>query len=359
MSRMFADLRPELVLHLAAETDLEYCETHADVARDTNALALRTVSQLCTRYGSTLIYISTAGVFDGRKEGFYTEADEPNPIMIYGRTKFEGEQEVRRHCDRAFVVRAGWMMGGGRTKEKKFVYKILQQIAQDRAEIFAVNDRWGTPTYTHDFAMNLFSLIDTRRYGTYHMVCEGMGTRFDVAREILRICRRDDIRLTAVGSDHFKEEYFVERPRSEMLINEQLSTIGLNRMSPWRAALRAYLENYFYDYIGTNGTGRRERRKHRRTQDGAGVPVSLVDGGERRYAGFLLEQSVAGAAVMCAQPPPAGHTVTLSGSRAGGSHEPLDRARAYPFRVGLESVDVDRYVVAYAAAPAVGAMRAS
>ncbi len=249
LDRVFREFAPNIVLHLAAETDLEYCETHPEIARETNSRAVATLSRLCRQYRSTLVYISTAGVFNGEKDGYYTEIDQPDPIMVYGRTKYEGEILAARYCRDTYVIRAGWMMGGGAKKEKKFIYKILQQIANGQREIFAVTDLWGTPTYTLDFARNVYALLNTGRQGIYHMVCGGSGTRFDVAREILRICRRYDIMLTAVDSGFFRKEYFVKRPRSEMMMNYNLNAIGCNHMRKWQDALREYIETSFRSFM--------------------------------------------------------------------------------------------------------------
>ncbi len=249
VTRVFNEFNPDLVLHLAAETDLEYCETHPDNTRAVNDTATKHIAKLSEKAGAVMVYISTAGVFDGKKKGCYTENDQPRPIMVYGETKYAGELHTLNHCSRSFVVRAGWMMGGGREKEKKFIYKILQQVGAGAREIFAVNDKLGTPTYTYDFAMNLFLLINTNRYGTYHMVCEGNGSRYEVAKEILSICNRNDITLTPVGSEFFAEEYFVPRPYSEMLVNQNLQHHDINHMRPWRDALREYIETLFPDYI--------------------------------------------------------------------------------------------------------------
>jgi dTDP-4-dehydrorhamnose reductase len=241
--------RPDMVVHLAAETDLEYCESHPNVAKETNALATQTVAKLSEKYGATLIYISTAGVFDGLKTGPYTELDKPNPIMVYGQTKYEGELYALKYCRRTFVVRAGWMMGGGRRKEKKFIYKILQQVSNGSEEIYAVDDKWGTPTYAYDFASNLIHLLRTKKYGTYHMACEGRGTRYDVAKMLLQICNRPDVKLTPVSSKFFKERYFAPRPRSEMMLNANLHKLGLNNMRPWGNSLRDYIEEYFHECV--------------------------------------------------------------------------------------------------------------
>lgn len=252
VNAMVASYKPDIILHLAAETDLEYCETHPQDTVETNATATRSIARIAESHGATLVYISTAGVFDGKKSGYYTEADPAGPIMVYGQTKFDGEIFSLEHCSRSYVVRAGWMMGGGREKEKKFIYKILQQISEGKKEIFAVDDKWGTPTYTHDFAENLARLLETGSYGRYHMVCEGKGTRYDVAAELLRICNRPDIKLTRVGSDYFAGTYFAPRPFSEMMINAELTRLGINFMRPWKEALKDYVETNFSDYIRTS-----------------------------------------------------------------------------------------------------------
>ena len=282
--RVFKEFRPGLVIHLAAETSLEYCETHQGVAEDTNSSATRMIAELCEEYGSTLVYVSTAGVFDGLKTGFYTEQDQPNPIMVYGQTKYEGELHTLECCSRSFVVRAGWMMGGGREKEKKFIYKILEQIAEGRSRIYAVDDKWGTPTYTYDFARNLFQLIESKEYGVYHMACEGKGTRYDVAKEILHICGREDVELTAVSSDFFKKEYFAPRPRSEMMHNTKLRKLGLNKMREWKESLREYIENHFGDFMAV---GKSQRITPKKAATKIRETKHLARGGE----GFAVVKS--------------------------------------------------------------------
>jgi dTDP-4-dehydrorhamnose reductase len=219
-----------------------------------------TVARLSELYGATMVYISTAGVFDGKKAEPYTEEDSPNPIMIYGSTKYKGELLTQLHCKRSYVVRAGWMMGGGRNNEKKFIYKILKQLEDGKQAIHAVDDRWGTPTYTYDFAQNLFCLLETGWYGTYHMVCEGSGTRYDVANEIMNACNRNDVSLTAVTSDFFKDTYFAPRPVSEIMCNAALDKRGINHMRNWKISLKDYLRTFFADFITGTTTINAEHR---------------------------------------------------------------------------------------------------
>src|SRR5215471_2422515 len=112
--------RPELVIHLAAATDVDGCEQEPELAWDANAAGTRNVTLACREVGATLVYTSTAGVFGGEKTEPYTELDEPGPANVYGQTKLEGEREIQRLLDRHYIARAGWMVGGG-PREKKFV----------------------------------------------------------------------------------------------------------------------------------------------------------------------------------------------------------------------------------------------
>ncbi|MCB1028828.1 MAG: sugar nucleotide-binding protein, partial [Microthrixaceae bacterium] len=205
--------------------------------------------QQCGRREIPIVYISTAGVFDGTKTGPYTEFDAPNPINTYGDSKWRGEHEIRQFAPQHYIVRAGWMVGGGAAKDHKFVSRILGQLREGRTTLHAVGDKLGTPTYTTDFAACLLNLIDSEVYGLYHMACEGEGTRYDVAAEILSICGRDDVDLVEVTSDFFAEEFPSARPYSEIMRNQALDLQDMNLMRPWREALRHYLQHEFADLI--------------------------------------------------------------------------------------------------------------
>ena len=236
------DVAPDLVLHLAAETSLEASDADPDHAYLTNAIATKYVALACRRRGARLVYISTAGVFDGVKAGAYTEFDEPNPINTYGDAKYQGERIVRDLVEDHYILRAGWMVGGGPGKDHKFVARILDQLREGRDVVHAVGDKLGTPTYTRDFGRCLVNLLDAGVPGLYHMACEGEGSRYDVAACLLELLGRDDVELVEVGSDFFAEEFPSARPPSEIMRNMALDLQGMNLMRPWRDALADYLE---------------------------------------------------------------------------------------------------------------------
>lgn len=248
--RVFEQFRPTLVLHLAALTDLEYCERNAEHAWLTNALGAENVAMLARRADATLVYISTAGIFGGEQEEF-NDFDRPNPLSIYAKSKYHGEQFVERHVPKHFIFRAGWMMGGGLKKDKKFINKIYKQLKAGQKELFVVDDKLGTPTYTEDFAESILRVVESGYYGLYNQVCGGSCSRLEVAREFLQLLGlTEQVRLTQVTSDYFKHEYFAQRPYSEKLVNLKLNARGINFMRDWKVCLAEYSQTFREDYHG-------------------------------------------------------------------------------------------------------------
>lgn len=240
---------PDYLFHLGAHTDLEYCETNPDEAYITNTLSVENACHIANELSIPLLYISTAGIFDGAKD-VYDDWDAPNPLGHYARSKYLGEVFVRENITRYLICRAGWMMGAGHKKDKKFIEKILKQVRAGKKKLDIVNDKLGTPTYTHDFASNVKLLIEKECWGLYNMVCDGITSRLDVARELILILGlKNEIEINEVSSDFFKNEYFAPRPSSERLINYKLNLRGVNVMRDWKEALREYLEKYYKDHF--------------------------------------------------------------------------------------------------------------
>jgi dTDP-4-dehydrorhamnose reductase len=244
------EFRPDLLFHLGAYTDLEFCESNPDDAYTTNTLSVENAAYIANQLRIPLLYISTAGIFDGRKE-YYDDWDLPCPLGAYARSKYAAEIYVTQNVERHLVCRAGWMMGGGPNKDKKFVQKVMAQIRGGGKELNIVDDRLGTPTYTHDFASNVKTLLDKELWGLYNVVCEGMTSRLEVAREIVEILGLENsIRINPVSSEFFAAEYFAPRPASERLLSKKLNLRGLNSMRDWRVCLREYIRDYYGGYLG-------------------------------------------------------------------------------------------------------------
>ena len=240
--------RPDILCHIGAHTSLEYCEENPGDAYLTNTLSTEYAVTIANELDIPLFYVSTAGIFDGKKS-FYDDWDTPNPLGVYARSKYMGERFVVENANRYIVCRAGWMMGGGAAKDKKFVYKLIKQILGGATTLYIVDDKDGTPTYTHDFVKTFVGLYENESYGLYNSVCQGQTSRLEVATELLELIDRRDVKIESVKSDHFSKEYFAPRPPCERLVTTRLDLIGMNQMKDWRISLKEYLVEYFPELL--------------------------------------------------------------------------------------------------------------
>jgi dTDP-4-dehydrorhamnose reductase len=236
--------KPDWIFHLGAFTDLEYCEKHPDDTYQTNTKSVENAVIIANELKIPILYISTAGIFDGLKD-VYDETDIPVPLGQYGNTKYLGEKYVQETAKSYLICRAGWMMGGGEKKDKKFIGKLMRQIKSGKNILHIVNDKDGTPTYTLDFAKNVKLLIEKEQRGLFNMVCGGLTGRLEVATELVRLLNLvDSITIEEVPSSFFLKEYYAERPACERLVNKRLNDLNLNIMRDWRVALNEYISTY-------------------------------------------------------------------------------------------------------------------
>lgn len=232
-------LRPAIVFHLAALTNVDECERFPDESFLTNTVGTQNVALACQATEATMVYISTISVFDGHKCEPYTEYDQPNPQSWYSRSKYQGELIVERLLSRYYIARAGWMFGGG-PEDKKFVAKMMD-LANNRELLKVVDDKFGSPTYTADIASGVERLTRTGLYGTYHMVnTGGYCNRFQFAQKILEFAQITSCELQPVSSAEFPLP--APRPDMEAARNYNLELRGLDWMPSWQAALQRYIE---------------------------------------------------------------------------------------------------------------------
>jgi dTDP-4-dehydrorhamnose reductase len=237
--RMIERVRPKMVLHLAAETDVDRCEREPDHAYRSNMVGTLNIALACQAMNIELVYVSTTAVFDGANPEPYTEFDDASPLTVYAKSKYEGEKIVTSLLSRYYICRAGWMFGG-RARDKKFVGRIVQ-LCQTQPEILAVSDKVGNPTYASDLLATIKALSQTGLYGRYHVVGTGSCTRYDVAVEVAKFLD-SPIRIKAVNSALFPAS--APRSRSEAARNYKLDLMGINHMRDWRVALHDYLSSW-------------------------------------------------------------------------------------------------------------------
>lgn len=241
--------KPDWLFHIGAHTDLEYCEKNESDTYLTNTESVKYAVYIANELSIPLLYISTAGIFDG-KQSTYDESDIPNPIGRYAKSKYLGEKFVIENAKDFIICRAGWMMGGGPNKDKKFIQKVMKQLKNGKKELFIVNDKLGTPTYTYDFASNTKLIIEENKRGLFNMVCKGLTSRLEVTKELINYLQLSDIiKIIEVDSNYFSEVYFADRPNCERLINKKLDDLKMNIMRNWLVTLHEYLNQYYKGYL--------------------------------------------------------------------------------------------------------------
>ncbi|MCX7838791.1 MAG: dTDP-4-dehydrorhamnose reductase [Anaerolineae bacterium] len=225
---------PDLVIHCAAMTDVDGCARDPIAAFRVNALGTHNVALACQRANAAMLYISTNEVFDGTRDTPYLEWDEPRAINPYGASKLAGERMVQMLLTRFYIVRTAWLYAPGRNN---FVAKVLARAQAQRALAY-VDDELGNPTYAPDLARAIAALIETEHYGIYHLVNEGIASRYDWAARILQHAGRNDVTLTRTKLAEFKRDS--TPPRNGALTNFIAAhTLGI-RLRAWQDALAEY-----------------------------------------------------------------------------------------------------------------------
>ena len=240
------NFKPDLLIHLGAYTNLEFCENNVDDSYLTNTISVEHAVSISNELEIPILYISTAGIYDGSQKT-YDDWSKPNPLGVYARTKYLGERHVVEYAKEYMIFRAGWMMGGGPRKDKKFIGKLMNQIIDGKRTLQIVDDKMGTPTYTLDFANNALKVFKSGKRGLFNLVCGGFTSRLEVAQELITILNnKTDLNLSIekVSSDYFQKEYFAPRPDSEQLLNYRLNLHQLNIMRDWRECLSEYIEEW-------------------------------------------------------------------------------------------------------------------
>lgn len=228
-------VKPEAVIHCAAFTDVDGCEQDPAKAAAVNDEGTGNVVLACQQVNATMVYISTDFVFDGKTDHPYNETDTPNPINVYGKTKQAGEKRVANSLNRFFIVRTSWLFG---LHGENFVKTILRS-AREKGELAIVNDQTGSPTYARDLAEEMAELLNTDKYGTYHISNSGQTTWYDFARDILDMAGMDDIKVSATTSERLNRP--AKRPSFSVLANNALMDSGLTPMRDYKTALCDFL----------------------------------------------------------------------------------------------------------------------
>ena len=225
--------KPAVILHAAAMTGVDLCESQPELAHKINVEGTRAVAQAAKHSGSRLVYISSDYVFDGTKSEPYREADATNPLGVYGKTKFGGEKIVRE-LENSLIVRSSWLYGKIGTN---FI-KTMLSLAKERSEVKVVTDQVGAPTCYSDLATALAKLIELRATGIFHVANSGYCSWFEFAKAIFEE-KNIAMDVLPVTSKEFNRP--APRPANSRLDCSRFVEITGGPLPHWRDTLSRFL----------------------------------------------------------------------------------------------------------------------
>ncbi len=236
-SEQICALKPDVIINSAALTAVDYCESHQEQAFRVNAEGARNLAAAAVRAGALLAHYSTDYVFDGLKEGPYTEDDPPAPRSVYGRSKLRGEEWIREACPEHLILRTAWLFGHN---GKNFIRTILSAAREGRP-LRVVHDQRGSPTFTRDLAAWTALMIKAGCRGTFHVTNSGACTWYELAARVVEWAGIPGAAVTPVTTEEYPLP--APRPANSVLSNARLAGAGLPLMRPWHEAVQEYLRD--------------------------------------------------------------------------------------------------------------------
>lgn len=233
-----AEERPDVIVHCAGYRDLDDMERNEHEGFALNTLGTRNMALAAKRVGCKLVYISSDTVYDGEKDGGYHEFDAPNPINVYGKSKWMAEQEVRALYDRHFIIRTALLFGYKGHRGNNLIFNVIDNINEGKA-VKASKDQFCCPSYTWDLAQAIVAMCDTEYFGTYLVANNGTGSRYDVNKAIAELAGLDAGMVQAVDSTDGK---LAKRARNTVFNPIAFpNTFGIE-MADWRDALKRCMD---------------------------------------------------------------------------------------------------------------------
>ena len=236
VSDKISEHKPDVVINCASYNFVDKAEDDFDTAYSVNATGVKNLAVACKNKDILLVHYSTDYVFDGTKEDFYTEEDEPNPVSRYGESKLQGEQLLRQETDNFLLFRVSWVFGEGKSN---FLYKLSEWARKNRT-LKIVSDQVSVPTYTEDIVnVTMFALNKGLR-GMYHLTNSGYASRYEFARYYLEQMEMDTLVLP-VTTDYFPSP--AKRPYFSAMSNRKLSQELNIDIPDWKLGIERYVKN--------------------------------------------------------------------------------------------------------------------
>ncbi len=229
------EIRPDVIIHSAAYTKVDQAETDVEQAFLVNAVGTRNLAVAAEKVQAKICYISTDYVFNGQADSPYLEHQQTNPLGVYGKSKYAGEELTKTLSTKYFIVRTAWVYGA---HGQNFV-KTMLKLAKEKDELGVVHDQVGSPTYTVDLANFIIELIQSEKYGIYHGTNSESCSWFEFAKAIFEESNIS-IKVNPLTTADFPRP--ASRPDYSVLGNLSLRINGFQPLRPWREALKSFLK---------------------------------------------------------------------------------------------------------------------
>lgn len=240
-----AKIQPDIIINPAAYTAVDKAESEPEIAYAINGIAPSIMAKEAEKINATLIHVSTDYIFDGRKNSPYLEDDTPNPIGIYGKSKFQGEQGIRENSSQHIIFRTAWVYGS--RGYGNFV-KTMLRLGKEREEIRVVADQIGSPTWSKDIALAITNLLQLPTFplpGTYHFTSSGVASWYDFAVAIFELAKELGFplrvkRVIPINTSEYPTP--AQRPAYSVLSTRKLETVLGDFPPHWRSSLKQMLQ---------------------------------------------------------------------------------------------------------------------
>ena len=232
--KVIKEAKVDAVIHCAAYTAVDAAEDNIELCRKINAEGTENIVKVCRELNIKMMYFSTDYVFNGKGDRPWKTDDERSPLNVYGQTKYEGELAVENSLEKYFILRIAWVFG---VNGKNFI-KTMLRLGKEKGAVSVVNDQIGSPTYTADLAVLVVDMIQTDRYGIYHVTNEGVCSWYEFACQIFKEAKMD-VKVTPVSSEAFPAK--AKRPSNSRMDKSKLTQNGFSPLPSWQDALKRYL----------------------------------------------------------------------------------------------------------------------
>lgn len=226
--------KPDAVIHCAAYTAVDAAEDNQELCRKINVDGTRNIAEVCKDMDIPMMYFSTDYIFNGQGENFWKEDDPKKPLNVYGQTKYEGELAVQELVEKYFILRISWVFG---VNGNNFI-KTMLRVGPQRGEVGVVADQIGSPTYTYDLAKLVIDMIQTDKYGAYHVTNEGICSWYEFACAIFKQAGLN-VKVNPLTTAEYPAK--AARPFNSRMSKDKLINAGFKMLPDWQDALKRYL----------------------------------------------------------------------------------------------------------------------